>query len=138
LRLFEFVEQAVVGHRQVDAQPDAQAREVNALRSERVRLRHERPQVHHHPVGDHCRHMRVQDARRDEVELIGRAIDADRVPRVAAACVAHDIACVFGKQIDNFPFRFVAPLGADDDRNRHFASSVERGQGGAPVGCASP
>jgi hypothetical protein len=97
LRLFEFVEQAVVGHCQVDAQPDAQAREVNALRLQRVRLRNERPQVHHNPIGDYRRRLRVQNARRDEVELVGRAVDADRMSCVAATCVAHDIARFFGE-----------------------------------------
>jgi hypothetical protein len=39
--------------------------------------------------------------------------DEDRVARVIAALRAHDDVGLFGEDVDNFAFAFIAPLGAD-------------------------
>jgi hypothetical protein len=63
--------------------------------------------------------MGVEDARGEKVENKLAIADAHGVPRVRASLVAcHDIG-IAGKHVDDLSFSFVAPLGADNNLNRH-------------------
>ena len=55
----------------------------------------------------------AQNAGRDQVQDIFLFADENRVPGVVAALGADDDVRLFGQDIDNFAFAFIAPLGAD-------------------------
>ena len=62
---------------------------------------------------------RMTDARRHEVRDELLAIDHERVAGVRAAAVAHDRMRALGEEVDDLALTFIAPLGADDDDDRH-------------------
>ena len=70
----------------------------------------------------------MQDARRDEVKNELVLPHHDRMARIMAPLVAgHDVGAL-SEQIDDLSFSFVAPLGANNDKNRHCSSfTVLRG-----------
>jgi len=73
------------------------------------------PGVDHQPVADDPDRVRVNDARRDQVQFEGLRPDGDGVPGVIPAVEAGDVISLCGKQIHDFAFAFVAPLRSDDD-----------------------
>mmetsp|Transcript_20274 Transcript_20274/g.40475 ORF Transcript_20274/g.40475 Transcript_20274/m.40475 type:complete len:225 (+) Transcript_20274:1059-1733(+) len=97
------------------ADPDALLGVGHAGIREPVDLREERREVDHHPVADHAGGERVQDARRDQVqlELPARRVH-DGVPRVAPAgdAAAHVVA--LRQNVHQLPLALVAPLRAQD------------------------
>ena len=67
-------------------------------------------------VADVALNACVQDAGGDEVQHGFFAVDDEGVAGVVPALVAHDRACFFGEEVNDFAFAFVAPLGANDDQ----------------------
>jgi hypothetical protein len=47
------------------------------------------------------------------------AVADDGVACIAAACGTHDDVGIFGEEIDDLAFSFIAPLGADYDGIGH-------------------
>ena len=113
------VEQHVVGHDQVRVGGDAQVADRDALPFQPVDLSQQHPRVQHHAVADHAGLLRVEDARRDQVELELLALADDRVAGVVAALEAHDHLGPLRKQVGDLSLPLVAPLGADYDHARH-------------------
>src|SRR5262249_49281491 len=68
--------------------------------------------VDDHAVADDANLFFAQDSRRDEVQDVFLAVDMNGVAGVIAALGAYDDVRVFGEDVNNFAFSFVAPLGA--------------------------
>jgi hypothetical protein len=62
-----------------------------------------------------------EDPRRQVAELERLAVHDHRVAGVRAALVPADDIAVLREQVDDLPFAFVAPLGADDHGRGHAA-----------------
>ena len=73
----------------------------------------------------------------DELEGVALTADDDRVAGVVPALVAHDVAVLLGEQVDDLGLALVAPLGADDDGDRHRAERylVGGGRDGGRAAC---
>ena len=71
------------------------------------------PRVDRDAVADRAGHARVEDPRRDQVELELLAVAHDRVAGVVAALEAHDEVGLLGEQVGDLALALVAPLGAD-------------------------
>ena len=56
----------------------------------------------------------MQDSSRQQRQLVRAAVEHHRVAGVVAPLVAYDDVVLMGKQIDDFPFGFVAPLKPND------------------------
>jgi len=96
-----------------------------ATRFQHVDFFEECRQVDDDAVADHGSDVRVQDARRDELQGVLLTVDNDGVAGVVAALVTHDIGVLFGQQVDDLGFAFVAPLGSDYDGDWHDAPRPE-------------
>ena len=81
--------------------------------------RDERRRVDDDAVADHRRDVRVEHARRAQLELHGLVADHDRVARVVAALVADDHRDLLGEEVGRLALALVAPLEADDHRRGH-------------------
>ncbi len=75
-------------------------------------------------AGSDRRGLAGDDARRDLADLVGLAVDDDRVPRVRATLVAADEVGVLGEQVDDLALALVAPLRTDDHGGRHGRQST--------------
>jgi hypothetical protein len=61
----------------------------------------------------------VENAGRDEVENMFLAVRYQGVAGVVSALESDDKVGLLGKQIDDFAFTLIAPLGAYNDNVRH-------------------
>ena len=86
-----------------------------------VQLLEKRLGVDDHAVGDDRELFGMQDARGQQRELVGLAVEDDRMPRVVTAKVPHDDVVVLGEQIDDFPLGLISPLQPDHGCCRHVA-----------------
>ena len=86
---------------------------------EHVELADQRLRVDDDPVADDRRDVRVEHARRDEVELEDLVAVDHRVAGVVAALVADDHRHLLGQEVGRLALALVAPLEPDDDRCRH-------------------
>ena len=75
--------------------------------------------VDDHARPDHVDARRIQDARRDELQLVLFAARDDRVARVVAALAAHDQIGPARENIDELALALVAPLRAEDHLTWH-------------------
>ncbi len=98
-----------------DAKPIAR----DAASGERVDLGEQRRQVDDDPVGDHRDDVVVEDPARRQLQGVALATGDDGVAGVVPALVAHDVAVLLGEQVDDLGLALVAPLGPDDDGDRH-------------------
>jgi len=126
------VQQQVVGHDQVGVGRDPQAAHVDPPSPQAVDLLGQHLGVDDDAVADHARLARVEDPRRDQVELPLDALAHDRVAGVVAALEADDRVRPLGEQVGDLPLALIAPLGADYDDPRHARGSLRgAGPGGA-------
>src|SRR5262249_6023742 len=65
---------------------------------------------------------RSHDPGRKQRELVGGAVDNQRVAGVMAALEAHDDIRLLAQPVDDFAFAFIAPLGTDHHDIRHRAA----------------
>ena len=72
----------------------------------------QRPGVEHHAVADHRQGAR-HDARRQQAELVGLAVDHQRVAGIVPALKAHHHIGAAGEPVDDLALALIAPLGAD-------------------------
>ena len=85
------------------------------------------------PVADDRGDVRVEHARRDELELEDLVADDDRVAGVVAALVADDHRDLLGEEVGGLALALVAPLEPDDHGGRHQRGpGHERDPGPAP------
>ena len=131
LRLARVVEEHVVRHDQVRVGADPQSGQVDALRAQLVELGGQHLRVDHHAVADRAQLARIQDSRRDQVELPRHTVAHDGVPGVVAALEADHHVRLLREEIDDLALTLVAPLGAHD----HDAGHVVRSVYGARRGC---
>lgn len=75
--------------------------------------------MHDAAAADDVEAGRVDEARRQDVEVVGDAIGDDGVAGVVAALGAAAQLRVVGEDVDEFAFAFVAPLGAEHDGDGH-------------------
>ena len=134
LRLPGVVEEHVVGHDQVRVGADAQARQVDALGPQAVELVRQDLGIDHHAVADRAALARVEDPRRDQVELPHDAVADDRVAGVVAALEADHEIRVLCDEVGDLALALVAPLGADDHDPGHIACSLRGPPGRARRG----
>jgi hypothetical protein len=82
-------------------------------RFQAVDLVAERPRIDHHAIADHRELALAHDARGKQRQLVGGAVDHQRMAGIVAALETDDDVRAFGEPIDNLAFALVAPLGAD-------------------------
>ncbi|OQA55391.1 MAG: hypothetical protein BWY42_01473 [Candidatus Omnitrophica bacterium ADurb.Bin277] len=69
--------------------------------------------VNHHPVPDHANFFRIKNSRRDQMKNKFFPVDLDRMPGIRASLIADNHIAFGGKNINDFPFSFVTPLGTN-------------------------
>jgi len=80
---------------------------------------HQHHRIDDHSVADDALGVRMKDARGHLVQNDLFLLHHHRMAGVGSALIpGHDID-LCAEQIDDFAFAFIAPLGADDNRNRH-------------------
>jgi hypothetical protein len=97
---------------------------------EEVDLLQQHVRIDDDAVSDHRHHAGRQDRGRDQVQLQRDAVVHDRVARVVAALIAHDVIRLRGEDVGDLAFAFVSPLGADENACGHGGGSA--GTGAAP------
>ena len=78
--------------------------------------------IEHHAVADHRELGRPQHAGRQQRQLVGLAIDDERMAGIVAALEAHDDIGLLRQPVDDLALPLVTPLGADDDNIGHFVT----------------
>ncbi|MBM2841128.1 MAG: hypothetical protein HW412_1656 [Bacteroidetes bacterium] len=81
-----------------------------------------RCRVDNRTVADDACDLFVENAGGDQVEHVFLVADAHGVASVGPPLIARNDVCMLGEHVDNFPFSFVAPLGADNNLDRHWWS----------------
>ena len=109
----------MVGHDQVRGGAHAQAAGVDLARAELVQLGDQQPGMDGHAWPDDAHRPRIEDAGRNQVDRETALLVDDRVARVGAAVPADDQVRVAGEQVDDLALALVAPVAADDCRDRH-------------------
>ena len=94
--------------------------------------------IKHDAVADDALAAGAENSAGDELEDEFFAVDDDRVSSVMAAGVAGDDVEFFAEDVDDLALAFIAPLGADDDHDRHHSSgsddsAVDSARGGPPA-----
>ena len=87
--------------------------ELDTLGAQRIEFSEQDGGVYDNAVADHRRDVRVEHARRDELEGKSLPQDNDSVSGVMATLVADHHIHVTSQEIGEFPFSFVTPLGTD-------------------------
>ena len=90
----------------------------DALPLQPLDLLDQRARIEHDAVADD-RELVAHHARRQQRQLVGLAVDDQRVAGVMAALEADDDVGLLGEPVDDLAFAFVAPLGADHHHVRH-------------------
>ena len=85
----------------------------------------ERPRIDHHAVADHRELALAHHAGGQQRELIGGAVDHQRVAGIVAALEAHHDIGALRQPIDDLALALVAPLGADDHDIGHVALPLD-------------
>ena len=93
----------------------------DALRPQFRHLVEEGLRIEHHAVADHRQLRGPQHAGRQQRQLVGLAVDDERMAGIVAALEAHDDIGLLRQPVDDLALPLVAPLGADDDNIGHFA-----------------
>ncbi len=121
--LVQRVERLVPREDEVALAADLQLGAGDAAALECVDLLEERGQIDHDAVADHRDDVRVEHARRGELQGVALGSHDHGVARVVAALVADDVAVFGGEQVDDLGLALVAPLGAYDNSDGHWQRS---------------
>jgi len=92
-----------------------------SLFGNRLHLFDQPENVDHEAVADDVDHVRPEDAGGNQVEHIMLAADFDGMARVVAALKADDHIHIARQNVDQLAFSFIAPLGSDQNVNRHIS-----------------
>ncbi len=79
----------------------------------------QRLRIDHHAIADDRQLAAADNARRQQRQLVGRAVDDQRVAGIVAALEPHDDVGLLRQPVDDLAFAFVAPLGSDNHDIRH-------------------
>ena len=109
----------VVRQDQVGVPADPDLGRVDPPLGEHVQLGDQGRRVDHHARPDHAADVRVEHARRDEVELEHLVAQDDRVAGVVATLVADGHGHLLGQEVGRLALALVAPLEADDHGGGH-------------------
>ena len=93
--------------------------DLNALLAQPVNLAREEMRVDDDAIADQGELAGPDDAGWEQRQLVGYAVDDQRVAGVVAALEAHDDIRFERKPVDDLALAFVAPLGAHDRDIRH-------------------
>src|SRR5439155_13210958 len=115
------VERPVVRQDQVAGEARAEARGVDTASGQGVELVDQGRRVDDDAGPDDRDDVRIEDPRRDEVQLEHLVAEHDGVAGVVAALVADDEVGLLGEEVRGLALALVAPLQPDDDRGRHQA-----------------
>ncbi len=96
-------------------------RDGDALLAKPLDLRLQRPGIEDHAIADDGRSA-GDDPRGDERELVGLALDDERVTGIVTALEAYHHVGAARQPVDDLSLAFVAPLGADDCDVSHVRS----------------
>ena len=88
----------------------------------------QRPGIDHHAVADHRQLALAHHAGRQQRQLIGGAVDHQRVAGIVAALEAHHDIGALRQPIDDLALAFVTPLGADDHDIGHVKNPLIPGR----------
>ena len=119
LALVQAVEGDVPRHEQVRAIGDAQARRRDPCVLERRHLVRERGEVDDGARAEDAERLRIEDSRRDEVQLERAVLVHDGVAGVVPALVPDDHVRLLRQEVSDLALALVAPLGSDDGGHRH-------------------
>ena len=119
LALVEAVERDVPGHEELRTIGEPQIRRRDAARLEHPDLVAEDREVDDHAGAEDAHRVRVEDARRDEMELECSELVHDGMAGVVAALVADDQIRLLREEVRDLALAFVAPLRSDDGGHRH-------------------
>ena len=121
--VFGAVEALVVRHDQVRGGADAQAAGVDLARAELVQLGDQQARVHGDARPDDAQRARIEDAGRNQVYREAALLIDDGMASVRAPMATYDQVRVAGQQVDDLAFALVAPVAADNRRDRHETAS---------------
>ncbi len=100
-------------------------RDFNPFCRNLLNLVEQRPRVNHHAIADHRQLARPQDARWQKRQLVGHAINHQRMAGIVPALVAHHRVGTLRQPVHNLAFALVAPLCADNCYIRHMKILTE-------------
>ncbi len=87
---------------------------VLAARFEAIEFLQHCMRIHHNARRNHGLDVALQNAGRQQAELIRHAVELHGVPGIVSALIANDEVMLFGQDIDDLALRFVAPLKPND------------------------
>ena len=104
---------------------------VDANSLELFNFSHQSDRIEDNPVADNARYVPVEDSRGDKMKdeflfsfaVFGR--DDNGMSGVRASLITSDDVDILAQMVDDFAFPFIAPLGADDNLNRHESNHGE-------------
>ena len=121
------IESPVIRHYQMRPARDLEpfGRHRDSLLLDLIDLFKKRLWVDDHAVAEHAGLVLVNDARRQKPQNKGLVADINAVPGIMAALISrHDIKTV-RQQIDDLSLSLIAPLGADNDNDHMFFSTLQ-------------
>jgi len=127
------VQIAVVGHDEVCVAADEESACGDVIGLKAVDLLEKHLGIDDAAIADHGRDVRVHDPAGDQMQLERAAGVHDRVPRVVATLVPHDIVEVVRDQVGDLALAFVAPLSAEkNDTGHEMTPRTARSRGPSP------
>ena len=111
----EFVQALMVRQDHVSTVADGDAADVDALVMHFLDFLQDNAGVDDDAVAEDADLAVVQDARRQQAQLIRHIVNDYRMARVGPAGITNHGVRLLGQIIHDFPFSFVAPLGTDDN-----------------------
>ena len=127
--LFQLIEEGMVGHDEVGASADEQARGVDTLAGKLVQFLDQDSRRDNHAVANDAGRVGVEDACGNQVqcELAMRVVDGVTGIRPAGETDHH--TGFLSEQVNDLALSFVTPLDSDNDSYRHRTSHVSRRPG---------
>ncbi len=114
------IQQLVIGHDQMGAMADKEAAaDGDALVFQKSDLFHQHHRIDDHTVADVAHRVGMENAAGDLVQNDLVVFHHHGVAGIGSALVAGHHVHLCTQQIDNFPFAFIAPLGADNNSCCH-------------------
>ena len=99
--------------------PQGGGRDVHTLRLDPLDLVDEVPGIDHDAVADHRELAAADHARGQQRQLVGHAVDDERVAGIMPALEPDDDVGLLGEPVDDLALALVAPLGAHNDDVGH-------------------
>ena len=127
LALVESVDRDVPWHQEMRPVRDAQVAGADAVALEIRELFAEHLKIHDRAGADDAKRVRIEDARRHEMQLEGAVLVDDRVAGVVATLEADDHVRLLRQEVRDLALALVTPLGPDDGGHWHVLGRYARG-----------